>query len=65
MRVKEMNDYGIGAMEALSWAYSTLKKCDSLESFQDAREDLKQMILRLASGAAVSFRDKSESIREL
>lgn len=55
-----MNDYGIGAMEALSWARAVLRKCRTLEQFEEARREVEEMIMRLSSGAAVDFRRKAE-----
>ncbi len=55
-----MKDYNVGAMEALSWAYALLERCNEAEDFAKARERIKDMILRLAMGAAESFRRKME-----
>jgi len=60
-----MNDYTIGAMEALSWVRAILKKCGDLESFCMARKEIDEMIMKLASGAAVSFHTKARFIPEL
>jgi len=60
-----MNDYSIGAMEALSWVRAILKKCESTESFCKARKEINEMIMRLASGAAFSFKTKTRFIPEL
>ena len=60
-----MNDYSIGAMEALSWTYAILQKCENLESFQFAKTEIGDMIMRLASGAAVSFKRKTDFIDHL
>jgi len=60
-----MNDYSIGAIEALSWAKAIIKKCSTLEEIRAARAQVEEMIMRLASGSAVSFRDKAELIKEL
>lgn len=60
-----MNDYSIGAMEALSWTYATLRKCENLETFQFAKREIGDMIMRLASGAAVDFKRKSDFIEVL
>lgn len=60
-----MNDYSIGAVEALSWAYAVLQGCEGLESFRAARREIEGMIMRLASGAAVSFKRKTDFIPEL
>lgn len=60
-----MNDYSIGAMEALSWVRATLKKCEDLEAFCEARKEIDEMIMKLASGAAVSFKQKTKFIPEL
>lgn len=60
-----MNDYSIGAIEALSWARAIMKKCSSEADYARIREDVEEMIMRLASGTAVSFRDKAELIKEL
>jgi len=50
----------MGAMEALSWARAVLKKCRTLEQFEDARKEVEEMIMRLMSGAAVDFKRKTE-----
>lgn len=42
-----MNDYSIGAMEALSWVMAILKKSESPESFRKARKRINEMIMRL------------------
>jgi len=60
-----MNDYSIGAMEALSWAYAVLQKCDSLNSFRTGRNEIGDMIMSLASGAAVSFKRKTVFMERL
>jgi hypothetical protein len=60
-----MNDYSIGAIEALSWARAILRKCCTLEEIRAVRAQVEEMIMRLASGSAVSFRDKAELIKEL
>ena len=60
-----MNDYGIGAMEALSWAYAVLRKCENIITFQDARKEIEAMIMHLASGAAVSFKRKTVFMERL
>ena len=60
-----LNDYSIGAIEALSWARAIMKKCRSEADYARARRDVEEMLMRLASGTAVSFRDKAELIREL
>ena len=60
-----MRDYEMGAMEALSWAFAKLRKCGNLEEFRAAKEEVEEMVLRLTSGAAVNFRDKSEFIPEI
>lgn len=60
-----MNDYSIGAMEALSWVRAILKKCEDLEAFYTARKEIDEMIMKLASGAAVSFKQKARFINEL
>jgi hypothetical protein len=55
-----MNDYSIGAIEALSWARAIVKKRGP-----GATTEIEEMIMRLASGSAVSFRDRAELIKEL
>jgi len=60
-----MNDYSIGAIEALSWARAVMRRCGSVEEIRAARGQVEEMIMRLASGSAVSFRDKAELIKEL
>jgi len=60
-----MNDYSIGAIEALSWARAIMKKCKCHEEYQKASIQVDEMIMRLASGSAVSFRDKADLIKEL
>ena len=60
-----MNDYSIGAMEALSWTRAVMAKCKDLGFFLKARHEVEEMILRLASGAAVSFKKKTDLIDEL
>jgi hypothetical protein len=63
--VRAVNDYSMGALEALSWVRAVLRKCRKLEEFQVAEEEVNGMVLRLASGAAVSFRDKAALIEEI
>jgi hypothetical protein len=60
-----MNDYTIGAMEALSWAYAILERCKELKDFIEARNEVRDMIMRLSTGAAVSFKRKTEFIKGL
>ena len=60
-----MNDYSVGAIEALSWTRAIMRKCGSVEEIRIVRVQVDEMIMRLASGSAVSFRDKAELIREL
>ena len=60
-----MRDYEIGAMEALLWAFAKLRKCGNLEKFRAAKEEVEEMVIRLTSGVAVNFRDKSEFIPEI
>lgn len=61
----KMNDYSMGALETLSWVMAVLRKCRSLEDFQGAEDEVNGMVLKLASGAAVSFRDKAALIEEI
>lgn len=60
-----MNDYSIGALEALSWARAVLSKCKTLEEFEATRKEIEEMIMRLSSGAAVSFKKRTEFIEIL
>jgi hypothetical protein len=60
-----VNDYSMGALEALSWVRAVLRKCQTLEEFQVAVQEVNGMVLRLASGAAISFRDKAALIEEI
>jgi len=60
-----MNDYSIGAIEALSWVRAILKKCNEIEMFIKARKEIEDMLLRLASGAAVDFKRKTDYIEVL
>lgn len=60
-----MNDYSIGALEALSWAKSVLRKCRTLDEFEAARKEMEEMFMRLASGVAVDFKRRSELIEVL
>lgn len=60
-----MNDYSIGAMEALSWAKAKLKECATIRDFRKAREEILETLDRLSSGAAVNFRDKVREIPEI
>lgn len=60
-----MNDYSIGSIEALSWANAILRKCRTAEDYAKAQEKVQDMVLKLASGTAVSFRDRAELITEL
>jgi hypothetical protein len=60
-----MNDYSIGAIEALSWAKAIIKKCSTLEEIRAARAQVEEMILKLVGGTALSFRDRAELIKEL
>lgn len=57
-----MNDYSMGALEALSWARAVLVRCDSREDFEGARVEIEGMMIKLASGAYVNFRMKAELI---
>jgi len=54
-----LNKYNNGAMEALSWAYAKLRKCESIEDFQGARNEIKDMIMHLSNGAAVRFKRRA------
>lgn len=60
-----MDDDSIRAREAHSWAYAVLKSGDGFEAFQSARKEMGDMIMHLASGAAVSFRKRSDFIEQL
>ncbi len=60
-----MNDYSIGSIEALSWANAILRKCKTAEEFATAQAKVQEMILKLASGTAVTFRDRADLITEL
>jgi hypothetical protein len=60
-----LNDYSIGAIEALSWARAIMRKCTCQDEYRRAGMQVEEMIMRLASGSAVSFRDKAELIKEL
>ena len=57
-----MNDYGMGAMEALSWAQGILETCKSIEDFEKARREINHTVKRLMEGAAINFRKKIELI---
>ena len=59
-----MNDYSMGAMEALSWARSVLKQCSTLEGFKEARDEINRVLLKLAGGAAVDFKEKAELLSD-
>lgn len=59
-----MNDYSMGAMEALSWSYAILRKCRTVEDFQAAQREMGEMLMRLSTGAAVSFKTRVEFIPE-
>ena len=59
-----MNDYSMGAMEALSWARARLKQCISLGEFKVARDEVNETLLRLTSGVAVNFGDRLELLRD-
>jgi len=60
-----LDDDRIRAREAHSWAYAVLKSGDGFEAFQSARKEMGDMIMHLASGAAVSFRKRSDFIEQL
>ena len=60
-----MNDYSMGALEALSWARIQLRKCDTQKDYEKTREEIGEMMIKLVSGAAVSFRDKVELSQEI
>ena len=60
-----MNDYSIGALEALSWARAVLQKCKTLDQYTDASKQIQDMIMQLSSGAAVSFKRKTMTIEEI
>jgi len=57
-----MNDYSVGALEALSWARAVLRRCRTMRDFEEARREIEEMMIRLAAGAAVNFRRKAELI---
>ena len=57
-----MNDYSAGALEALAWCRARLMRCQKLREFKEARKEIEEMILTLASGAAVSFKEKTEDL---
>lgn len=59
-----MNDYSIGAIEALSWARLIVKKSGE-KAGEDAAQQIELMIMKLTVGAAISFRDKVDMIKEL
>ena len=60
-----MNDYSIGAIEALSWARAVMRKSNTQEEIRVVRQQVDEMIMRLVNGSAVSFRDRAELIKEL
>ena len=59
-----MNDYSIGAMEALSWARGSLKHCKTVKEFKEARDEINRTLLKLAAGAAVNFKEKAELLND-
>jgi len=60
-----LNDYSIGAMEALSWARSILHQCRCEADYKKAKVEVDNMMMRLMLGAAVSFQEKTQMIKEL
>ena len=57
-----MNEYGIGAMEALSWAKEVLKECRTPEEFRKAYTEIDATIGKLMTGAAINFQKKMDQI---
>jgi len=51
-----MNDYSIGALEALSWVLALLTREDPAI----AREEIQQAVDRITGGIAINFRRKLE-----
>ena len=53
-----MNEYSVGAMEALSWIRSVLRKCKTLEQFESARKEIEKMTMTLSSRGDKQTRNK-------
>lgn len=60
-----MNDYSIGALEALSWAKQLLENCESEAQYERAKVEIAEALLDVVSGGAVSFRDRLTMIPRL
>jgi len=60
-----MNDYSIGAMEALSWAKQLLENCEEMSQYERAKREVDEALLDLVGGGAVHFRDRLTMIPKL
>jgi len=48
----------MGAMEALSWIRTVLRKCKTLEQFESARKEIEEMTMTLSSGGGHQLQNK-------
>jgi hypothetical protein len=60
-----MNDYSIGALEALSWAKQLLENCENEAQYRRAKVEVDRALLDLVTGGAVHFRDRLTMIPKL
>ena len=60
-----MNDYSIGALEALSWAKQLLENCEEMGQYERAKTEVNEAMLDIVGGGAVSFRDRLTMIPRL